>query len=335
MQNSTVNDPKENVLSPISLIIDSNDQICPVLKMKYNDRNYAVSLHCGHKLSVHALTGIKKTSNKCPVCKVDLPDNYTPQRVELSASQEIKAVKEEKDKKIYCLYHPQEKANILCLEDFNPLCVECGVENINAHKDHKKISFKKLPVHIAKEKRDLEECIKYFEQDAQSLKEGILEQNHLDLLAALKQQKKIALDYISKRQNVDNSLYEEEMLTSVSNFEGNYTVKNSDFYRAVAACDIQKVRGLILNSKNREELVNSRCYYEAKNSGNQHNFRSSLYTAVMTKNLELVKLIVENGGDISNGREEQITGKLISESALNLAERLKYVEIGNYLQSKM
>jgi len=136
----------------LSVVIDSNDLLCPVTFEKYSESNYPVTLPCGHTLSIQAFEGIKKTDNSCPSCRKIFPGSFFPKKTILLGN----IAKQIQDKrKINCHNHPQEKAVALCIEEKAFLCVDCLVED--EHPKEKKISFQKLNKYMQERKQALRE----------------------------------------------------------------------------------------------------------------------------------------------------------------------------------
>ena len=117
--------------------------------------------------------------------------------------------------------------------------------------------------------------------------------------------------------------------------DGTCWVKGSAFFRAVKAFDIQQVRTLILASKDRKELVNSEYYYDDKDCYGDFDRETSLTAAIRNGNLEIVKLIVENGGDVAQWWSAQGHDDYFYDSPMDLAIEGGCQEIIDYLESRI
>ena len=332
--NNTDLDFDDDTLSQVSAQMSTQDMRCPILMTKYDAENYPVTLHCGHTLSIQAFNSIKVSSNKCPTCKVTFLEGYIPKKALPFAN--IAQQVNEKRKRISCHYHPQQKAIYLCLEHDEPLCDECVIDS--NHKDHKKIVLRKLAAEVNLEKQGVEECMKYLAYDLDCCRGDKVDQNTLDLLILYKEQRKTMLQYINKKyKDFDVTQFESEcdIKLPTSSESKLYIVKSSNFINMIRKGDLQRARAFVLNSKNKKELVNSKTTFTVKNNENEFGEASSLHQAVLSKCIEIIQLLVENGADLNKGWMQSATEETFVQSPLEAAELIGHLEIKNYLQSKL
>ena len=299
MNNVNFDDEDDN-FSQASAQISTQDAKCPILLTKYDTDSYPVTLPCGHTLSIRAFNSIKISFNKCPTCKVIFLQGYIPKKALPFAN--IAQQVNEKIKRVCCHYHPRQKAIYLCLEHDEPLCDECAIGP--RHRSHEKLVLRKLAAEVIREKQEVEECQRYLAYDLDRCGGDKVDQNILDLLILYKEQRKDMLQYINKKHK-DLDLTQHEFECNIKLPKSSESklciVKKSEFITAIQKGDIQKVRAFILNSKNKKELVNSKATFTVKNCVNDFGEASSLNQAAETKNLEILRLLVENGADVEKG----------------------------------
>lgn len=134
-----------------TIVIESNDLLCPITCESYTQDNYPITLHCGHTLSIKSFNYLKeKQQDKfiCPTCRQTIPNEYIPQKTILwwNIIQQIQ------DKKgIFCHKHKQRRAVGICLEEKVFMCLDCLLED--EHPKNKKVSIEKMNNYF-QQKRD-------------------------------------------------------------------------------------------------------------------------------------------------------------------------------------
>ena len=127
----------ESLQKGVWVYLDDKDLFCPISLTRYDERNYPISLMCGHIFSITTFQSL--TTKKCPICSQKIDVGFNPQKLILCASI-IKQI--ETKKAFYCNDHPQIEAIGFCREDKKYLCPDCSLSK--SHRNHKKQVLEKF-----------------------------------------------------------------------------------------------------------------------------------------------------------------------------------------------
>jgi len=215
--------------------------LCLICYSEYNDSQRLPKIFpCGHTICSSCLQGIVISQNrrKCPVCSQTIPSNMaiSTNYVLLNLVEEMKS-----NRRLMCRYHPDHKADHVCLQDKCRVCLYCKV--YGEHKDHDCVAMKDFQEGVEIKKKEIEtvldslrkssidisESLKFYGQDKSKLIKT-LEMNFNKMISFISQMKidtirKVQKNFDKAVKNLDHHKVYEEVQQKITMLENKVSMK--------------------------------------------------------------------------------------------------------------